>query len=57
MHLIAKMTGCFKLRDGFLVPQILHDDPRRQVLVTIPTIVLSKYYNGCENIPVSKVRL
>jgi hypothetical protein len=34
------MTGCVKLRNGFLMLQISKDDPRRQVLATIPKIVL-----------------
>jgi hypothetical protein len=55
VHLIAEMTGCVKLRDGFLVPQISKDDPRRQVLATIPKIVLSSRYDGDDEVLVSKV--
>ena len=40
VHLIAEMTGCVKLRNGFLVQQISKNDSRRQVLATIPKIVL-----------------
>lgn len=54
-HFIAEMTGCFKLRDGVLVPQIPRDDPRRQMLTTIPKIVQSSRQEGADEILVSTV--
>ena len=54
-HLIAEMTGRFKLRNGVLMQQISKDDPRRQVLENIPKIVLSSYDNGENEVLVSKV--
>jgi hypothetical protein len=56
VHLIAEMTGCVKLRNGVLVPQISKDDPRRQVLENIPKIVLSSYQSGDNEVFVSAVR-
>ena len=54
-HLIAEMTGRFKLRDGVLVPQIPSDDPRRQMLTTIPRILQSSRQEGADEIFVSTV--
>ena len=55
VHLIAEMTGCVKLRDGCIVSQISKDDPRRQVITTIPKILISSYQDRDDEGFLSKV--
>ena len=57
--LIVEFIGCVKLRDGCIVSQISKEDPLRQVLNTIPKIVLSSYYDYEEEheVLVSKVNI